>query len=334
MGSRKSAKGHFPISEVNRFLTEPDIHKCIVIYYNKYAQNAEIQGSIIMNNNTVPPSIPDARMSITARAARNTPPESSGEKKKSCEGENIVDGIQDLAVAPEVMERIYTLSEVGTTIIQTGSDIIAESGMKGKIGIAAGAGTAISGVFFAIKGAKDLKDAIEKKDAMAGLGAAGELGLAGSAAISTAQMLTTLTGTSRYINPAVATLINSPVAVSIGNSLGLIFASTELLAGGKLLHEGFMHKNKEKIILGALNLGIGASAAALFTVGGVIPAVALGALSLAELIAFGAEKVSDKLRKIHQEQEQKLKAETMEKVMKESHPLEPNRVEDSLLNTD
>ncbi|MGV8119183.1 MAG: hypothetical protein AB2L14_05395 [Candidatus Xenobiia bacterium LiM19] len=283
-----------------------------------------------MSSSIIPPSIPDRMTSGSLQGARDSLSPSSAAPHKDCEAKNIVDGIQDLDTAPEVMERLYTLSEMGTTILQAGSDIIAESGLKGNLGIAAGAGTAVSGVFFAVKGAKDLKDAIAKKDAMAGLGATGELALAGNAAISSAQMLTTLTSASKYIDPSVASLINSPIAGVAAKSLGMIFAASELVQGGRLLHDGYAHKNKEKMILGALSVGVGASAAVLFTVGGVTSAVVLGALSIAELITFGAEKVSDNLRKRHHEQELKLKSAAAEQVLQQPSPVEQG--DESLLD--
>jgi len=282
-------------------------------------------------SSTIPPSIPDNMTSGPIQGPRGaaTPPEGP---KKECEAEGIIDGIQDLETTPEVMERLYTISEVGTTILQTGSDIIAESGIKGKAAVAAGAGTAIAGVFFAVKGAKDLKEAIAKKDGLAGFRAAGELGLAGNAAISSAQMLTTLDSTSKFINPSVAGMINSPVAGVIGKTLGMVFAASELYSGGKLIHEGISHKNKEKIILGALSLGVGASAAALFMVGGVTSAVVLGALSIAELVAFGAEKVSDNLRKRHHDREMKLKAAAAEEVLQQPPSVDAGKEGESLLH--
>lgn len=284
-----------------------------------------------MSSSMIPPSIPDNSMSGSLQKSSDTLSASSTAPQQHCEAENIVDGIQDLDTAPELMERLYTISEMGTTILQAGSDIIIESGFKGKSEIAAGAGTAVAGAFFAIKGARDLNEAIDKKDTMAGIVATGELAIAGDAAISTARMLTRLAGTSKYISPSFASLINSPVAGVVGKGLGMIFAVSELVQGGKLIHDGVRHKNKEKMILGALSLGVGASAAALFTVGGVTSAVVLGALSIAELLAFSAEKVSDSIRKSKNGQELKLKSAAPEQVLEQKPPTEQS--EESLLYT-
>lgn len=202
-------------------------------------------------------------------------------------------GINSVKIPQEVMTGIYNISEVTTVLIQACSDVVSEAGMTGTLAKGAGVGKAVSGLFFTYSGIRDLKNAIKDKNTITGLTAAGKLALAGDAAITTARTLSASPEMAKMIGSSGVSLINSPVFSAISKALGVVYGSSEIIEGGKLVHDAIKHKNNEKLILGALNVGMGVSAIALFLHGGLSTAIVLGVMSVAELAVFGTEKAMD-----------------------------------------
>ncbi|MDQ7823101.1 MAG: hypothetical protein RDV48_09940 [Candidatus Eremiobacteraeota bacterium] len=237
-------------------------------------------------------------------------PQALREKQKSPNNSHInaqgVDtkSIEDLETLPEVVEMIHHISEVASVALMSSSDIIIEAGLKGNLLKFSHGASFVSGMYFGAKGAADLHKAIKKGDKVGIVEASGLLALAGDSAIRSAAVASSLPAVQKVIGSQMASMLNSPAMGAAGTALGLAYSASELVQGGHLVHQGLKYHNKIKLILGGINLGIGAAAAVLSTVGGVGPALVLGALSIAELVAFGSEKVRCAIASRHEKNSQ------------------------------
>jgi hypothetical protein len=242
---------------------------------------SQLEVSAARNN----PQGTGAVLSSPSTEQKTSPPEMEAESKE--EGMNMTS---------EVMERVFDISEVGTILVQTGSDVITESGIKGGLNTAAHVGSAAAGLFFAVKGSRDLKKGIDKKDNLQAINGMGELALAGEAGISSLQYVSQFPSVGNAIGKTATSFICSPLMKSLGSTLGFVYAASELVEGIHLVNAGLVQKNTKKVLQGALNIGLSIAAGALFTTGGAPAAIILGGLSLLELGAFGEQKVEEAVK--------------------------------------
>ena len=153
-------------------------------------------------------------------------------------------------------------------------------GLGGFIARAGTGATVVSGVYFGIEGARDLKEAIKKKDLVQGLEGTAHLGLAGESAAETLITVANSSILSGMIGPAGVAIAKSGAMQAISTSLGVLHGGAELVLGGREIYQGIRGKDRQKVLTGALNatIGVGCSAVAL---GGGIP------VGVALISAFG-----------------------------------------------
>jgi hypothetical protein len=205
-------------------------------------------------------------------------------------------GMTDLDTNPEIAEQIRNISEVGSVLLDTGANLISESGIKGTLATAAKLGTALSGAYLGIHGVIDMTRAVKERSLMKGITAGGELSLASSAAIDTAQAMSRVPAMGKIIGPAATSFVCSPAMAVAGKCAGLLYAATEFAEGGAMAVKGYKEHDRKKIFVGALNVGLGIAATTLFTVGGIPATLAFGALALTELLVVGRDKVEEVLK--------------------------------------
>jgi len=203
---------------------------------------------------------------------------------------------QDVNIKSEMGKRLLTAAEAGMAVVQGFSDVILESPVKSSLTGLAKAGIAAGGVYFAVRGAVDLKDAIKKRSLIGGIGASGTLALAGDAAIYTAMNLAQNPSVAKVMGPSAVACINSPAVAALSTSLGFVFAGSELISGINLLHKGHKYKDSFRLMLGALNVGIGVTAALFYGCGGTVPAAILSGLCAAEIVALGVKEIDRVMR--------------------------------------
>ncbi|MGV8120252.1 MAG: hypothetical protein AB2L14_10875 [Candidatus Xenobiia bacterium LiM19] len=182
---------------------------------------------------------------------------------------SVVEAHEDCSVAHDTMETLHVAAETSASF-----------GLAGKLdwtGTASGAAGIISGVYFGITGAADLKKAIESKNVLAGVEAGGHLLLAGEASIEAAHLALQSSAVTNMIGPTAAGIIQSPVIEGLGTAFGVAHGAVESGVGIKEMYDGYKAHDKSHIITGLLDVASGASVAAIALGAGPVAGIALAA---------------------------------------------------------
>ena len=227
--------------------------------------------------------------------------------------------IKDIVSDRKFLHNLNLGMEAVQSVICTGADAVLESKLGGFIKTASSTISAASVPVMLYNGVKDMKKAVKTRDAVLGTDAGGTFALAANNAIVSGQHLTSLPSVAKVIGTKVAAALSHPMVSLAAKSLGLAYAGTELLTGGYRLAKGIKNDNKAAIFDGAIGLAKGVAAATLFTIGGPVTAVVLGAFNLTDIIVKGVRHFNKTLKnRAAIRQMAKLKEETAQKQVENS----------------
>ncbi|MDQ7824278.1 MAG: hypothetical protein RDV48_15865 [Candidatus Eremiobacteraeota bacterium] len=192
-------------------------------------------------------------------------------------------GAQEVKPEDRLREKHHALHD-SMEAAHIAGEVFKAAGTGGILAAAAGAGSIASGIYFAIEGARDLREAREKKDLLAGIESAGHLMLSGEVAVDAARLAMQSGALQGIAGSAIAAAISSPLATAAGTALGVGHGAAEIITGGKEFLEGFRNKDVKKALAGGLTIGIGSSAAAVSLGGGLPACIALGTFFTVETV--------------------------------------------------
>lgn len=167
--------------------------------------------------------------------------------------------------------------------IHIGVEMAHSAEATGLLGAASMAGGAVSGLYFGIEGVKDMKLAIKEKNLMHGVEATGHLGLAAEAGMELAAHAAESSVGASLLGPIGHAIGHSHALHLLGAGFGVVHGAAEVVIGGKEIYDGIKVNDKKKILSGALNVGIGAAAAAVALGGGIPAGIALGAIFVTKM---------------------------------------------------
>lgn len=181
----------------------------------------------------------------------------------------MVEAHEDCSVIHDSMDVMHVATETAASFGITGN--------LNSIGTAAGGAGLVSGLYFGVTGACDLKKAIESKNVMAGVEAGGHMLLAGEAAVDAAQLAVQSSAVTNMIGPTAAGIIQSPLFKGLGTAFGVAHGVVESGVGIKEIYDGYKAHDKSHIITGLLDIAAGASVAAITLGAGPVAGIALAA---------------------------------------------------------
>jgi hypothetical protein len=204
------------------------------------------------------------------------------------------------ARAPYRMRETHEVAHEMVEGIQIGADIIEAVKATGLTSALASVGCAGVAVYCAFEGTTDLIRSIKAKDNIGITESIGHLGLAGASAVETAGTLASLGSVSKFIVPTAVAALNSPLAAALGTTLGVVHGSVEAFLGGREIYLGVKAKDNQQILKGALGLGLGAAIVAIYVMGGLPAALAVGAFYGAEMVLCKSDKFEQAARDLYE----------------------------------
>jgi hypothetical protein len=194
----------------------------------------------------------------------------------------------------DTMDAVHVSTEVaGSFGISGNSGALKSSGFSGlvgKLGLLTAAGTLVTGAYFGVTGARDLKKGIQEKNPTLAIEGGGHTLLAGEALIDTAQAATLSSTLRSMIGPAATAIIRSPIVRLAGTTLGVVHGAAETIVGAKEMYDGYKAKDRSHFITGLLDFAMGVSVAAIALGAGPVVGVGLAAACSIQLARLHFQK--------------------------------------------